>query len=884
MPLAAGLRFGRFELLERLGAGGMGEVYRARDHGLDREVAVKFLAERFAESRDRLTRFALEARAASALSHPNIVTVHEVGELSGRPYLVLELVEGPTLRELVAGGRALPVRRTLEIATQLAEGLARAHAAGIVHRDLKPENVMVSRDGLVKILDFGLAKLREPANAEAMTLASTLDPGSGAAGPHTLAGTVLGTIGYMAPEQARGAAVDFRADQFAFGAILYELATGRRAFERASAVETLAAILDQEPEPLSTAAALFPAPARWAVERCLAKDPAGRYASTVDLAHELRAVRDHLTEVTSSSAPPAPAGRLRPAGRTARLTLGLGAAAVALLLPLAVPGVREGLARRVLGLSPLPAERRVAVLPLRVAADSEEDRFRADGLAEALTARLSHLDSARDAVSVVPASDVLMAGVSTAEAARRLFGATLVLTGSLERLGERWRLSAALVDAVGLNQLRALEPRDYRVDDPALADDFLAGAAQLLELELGAAEQGARASGVPAAGDVWALYLEARGRLQRFERRDELERAISLLQEAAARDPSYALAFAGLGEAYWRLYELTKHPELVELARQNCRRALALDDLQAPVYVTLGLISRGTGQTESALDSYARALDRDPRNADALRERGRALAGAGRIEEAESSFERALALRPSDWATYNYRGAMRVGENRLEDAARDFERVTLLAPDNPRGHTNLGVVSFKLGRLEEALTTLRRSVEIRPTAVALTNLGATLFYLERFAEAARVFGDAVALDEHNSTAWLNLGRARHHDAPGSAPARAALERAVELAEAERSVNPRDAAVLAALADANSMLGQGRRARDYAERALELAPGEPDVRALAGSVFEALGDRERALTELGAALAAGYPRWEIERDPDLAGLRADPRYTQLNPKA
>jgi tetratricopeptide (TPR) repeat protein len=475
--------------------------------------------------------------------------------------------------------------------------------------------------------------------------------------------------------------------------------------------------------------------------------------------------------------------------------------------------------------------------------------------------------------------------VTSAERASRALGVTLVITGSVQRLGGRLLLTAALEDARRNRTLRAVT-----AEGP---EDLAEAVVHMLDLELGAQEAEAlRASttGVAEAATLatqalgYTPYAEGRNALERYEQSRGLERAISLFNRALEQDPRYALAHAGLGEAYWRLYELTKHPELVELARQNCRRALALDDLQAPVYVTLGLISRGTGQTESALDSYARALDRDPRNADALRERGRALAGAGRIEEAESSFERALALRPSDWATYNYRGAMRVGENRLEDAARDFERVTLLAPDNPRGHTNLGVVSFKLGRLEEALTTLRRSVEIRPTAVALTNLGATLFYLERFAEAARVFGDAVALDEHNSTAWLNLGRARHHDAPGSAPARAALERAVELAEAERSVNPRDAAVLAALADANSMLGQGRRARDYAERALALAPGEPDVRALAGSVFEALGDRERALTELGAALAAGYPRWEIERDPDLAGLRADPRYTQLNPKA
>ena len=242
MTLAAGTRLGPYEILAPLGAGGMGEVYRAKDERLSREVAIKVLPSELASDAERLKRFEKEARSASALNHPNIVTIYDIGSSEGVSWIAMERVEGATLRELLAGG-PLPVRRLLQIASQIAEGLAKAHEAGIVHRDLKPENVMVTKDGLVKVLDFGLAKLT-----------STMS-GSGE-GSHlptmtgTTPGVVVGTVGYMSPEQASGEAVDFRSDQFSFGSILYEMATGKRAFQKKTAIDTLGAILNTEPEPI----------------------------------------------------------------------------------------------------------------------------------------------------------------------------------------------------------------------------------------------------------------------------------------------------------------------------------------------------------------------------------------------------------------------------------------------------------------------------------------------------------------------------------------------------------------------------------------------------------------------------------------------------------
>jgi serine/threonine protein kinase len=283
-------RFGHYEILDKLGSGGMGDVYRARDLTLGRPVAIKVLRGHASSDPDRLARFQQEARSASALNHPNIVTIHEVGTVDGIRYIAMELVEGRTLRRILTEGPIL-TRRALQLAAQAAGGLAQAHAAGIVHRDLKPENIMVTPDGRVKILDFGLAKLTaSPASEDAATQSGdSLD---------TKPGRILGTVGYMSPEQAAGRPMDFRSDQFSCGSILYEMATGRPAFHRASPAQTMSAIIEDDPEPIVRLNPGVPPPLRWIIERCLAKDPADRYGSTRDLARDLENVLVHLAEVS----------------------------------------------------------------------------------------------------------------------------------------------------------------------------------------------------------------------------------------------------------------------------------------------------------------------------------------------------------------------------------------------------------------------------------------------------------------------------------------------------------------------------------------------------------------------------------------------------------
>ncbi len=288
MTLSAGSLLGPYEILAAIGAGGMGEVYRGRDARLGRDVALKVLPEQLSTDQERLKRFEKEARSASALNHPNIVTIYEVGQDRGIAYLAMELIEGQTLRALFAAG-PLSQRKLLDFGAQVAEGLAKAHASGIVHRDFKPENLMVSEDGFVKIVDFGLAKLVEP-SSENLSHFATSGPSQ------TGEGVILGTVAYMSPEQASGRPVDFRSDQFALGSVLYEMATGRQAFRRETYAETLTAIIREEPEPIASLNAGLPAPLWWIIQRCLAKDPRERYASTHDLARDLAEVRDRSLE------------------------------------------------------------------------------------------------------------------------------------------------------------------------------------------------------------------------------------------------------------------------------------------------------------------------------------------------------------------------------------------------------------------------------------------------------------------------------------------------------------------------------------------------------------------------------------------------------------
>jgi tetratricopeptide (TPR) repeat protein len=882
MPPAVGTRFGRYELVERLGAGGMGEVFRARDHDLGREVAVKFLPERFAADPDRLSRFFQEARAASSLNHPNIVTVHEIGQPAGLPCLVMELVEGQTLRELI-DGKPLPPKRVLDIAAQLADGLAKAHAAGIVHRDLKPENVMVTRDGFVKILDFGLAKLlandRSPESG--LDERPPTDEAETRLTPATKAGAILGTAGYMSPEQARGEAADHRSDQFAVGAILYELVARRPAFRRGSFVQTLAAVIESEPEPLASLNPEFPAPARWVVERCLAKDLAHRYASTIDLAEELHDVRDHLSEVGRGDPP---ARRDAPGWRRARATRYFTVVALLVLAVLLAPSVARTVSRWWRDAT-WPKEMRVAVLPVTVDGTGAGADCCA-GLLEYVAVRLTDLARFQGRVSVVPVTELLAAGVKSPSAARRAVGATLAVSVSVHRAGASLLVSVSLSDAERVRQLAGTS-KSFQLSAFS-PEDVVGLLVPLLDLQLRDSDRSAwnqASPGVAEAGLLYAQglgqtpYQQARGKLERYDQARSLEQAIRLFNEAIILDPRYAAAHASLAEARLRLYRLTKRSEELTLAQQSVRQALAIDDTRPAAWMTLGMILAQQGDAGGAQRAFDAALVRDPRGADTYRELGLAYQRAGTRDKSEAAYRRAVALQPTSWANYNYLGYFLQTELRYPEAEAAFRRALDLAPDNARVWANLGALYLLQKRWRDAESTLATAIERYPSAAALSNLGYLEFTVQRrFAEAARTFEQAADAAPRDGRIWRNLAAARYwageHDR-----AAVAYQRAAALFEEELAIDPADSPTLVALADCRAMLGERRQARDLLARALKAGISPDDWTTVVG-VLEESGNRPEALRQLEAALRAGTTPEDVEEDPTFDAMRKDPRYVAL----
>ena len=583
--------------------------------------------------------------------------------------------------------------------------------------------------------------------------------------PHTAVGAVIGTAGYMSPEQARGRPVDFRSDQFTLGAILYELATGRQAFRRESPAQTIAAIIEDAPEPLTTRNPALPGAAALGDRALPRQGP--RRALRLDARPGARAARrcasgsrrwpppaarpPASTRLRAASSGPSPS----PCSRSWRSRSPPGSARPRS----SVPRWRSACARfrrRSTSRCCRSARRRA----------TPEDRALADGVVELLTVRLAQLERFRGALWVEPSASVLQAGVTSAERAGRALGVTLVVTGSVQRLEGRLVLTATLEDARRNRALRAVTASG----PDALVDAVVS----MLALELDTGETAflhASASGVAEASTLsaqalgYAAYSEGRSALERYDQSQRLERAIGLFNRALEQDPRYALAHAGLGEAYWRLYLNERRPDLVPLAEQHCERALALDDLLSAPWITLGMIHAGTGRADQALLDLQKALDRDPRNPSAYRERGSALAKLGRFEEAEATYRKAIELRPELWSNHSYLGGFLYGRGRMPEAEAAFRAALALAPENARVLSNLGGVLHVQGRLEEAESYYRQSLAIQAWSTAAANLAALQFDQKRYAEAARTLEQAVAGGTRNYRTWQALASARYW-APG----------------------------------------------------------------------------------------------------------------------
>jgi Tfp pilus assembly protein PilF len=874
-----GMRIGRYEILDRLGAGGMGEVFRARDHELARDVAIKFLPEDFSRSADRLARFSREARAASALDHPNIVTVHEIGSLDGRPFIVMECVQGHTLRQMVVN-RPLPARRLLDVAVQLADGLAKAHAAGIVHRDLKPENVMVTCDGLVKIVDFGLAR-RTGASASDPDAATTA-PSSAETRAETHAtetvtseGAVLGTAGYMAPEQALGRPTDHRSDQFSLGAILYEMATGRRAFRGDSKLATLMAVVERDPEPIATLNPGLPPPVRWTIERCLAKDPAGRYASTADLAHELRTVRDHLQE-TSGSGVLVSASRTRGERWTPWIAWPVVATAVVVLAWFGWNGIEERAVR-----ARIPARPKIAVLP--VTGDQSGLAAVGSGLLDYVVGSLDELARQHREFSVVPAADVTDADVRTPSRARDALQASLVVTIHANPDGDATRLTVGLADENGTidSNRRFYSPASFSPD--RVVD-------QVLELLNVQPDQRARSKLEPGAASApGTVQRFAEGQLQlnafrlavrtagTFYQEQSLTKAIGAFNDVINAQADNAAAYAYLGEAHIRLYRLTRHPKDLEAAQAVLDRARAIDKTRPAIWIALGMLY--TEQRRPDADRmFEEAAALEPSSGDVRREWGLAAEQRNDHVRAEAEYREAIRLDPGSWANHSSLARLLHSLKRDDEAAAEFLTAVKMVPANPRALSNFGGFYIDRRAWDDAERVLRQAEKVQPTyGPVFSNLGTLRIRKSRdYAGAVPFFERATEISPRDWRIWYNLGLARHWGSPTHAGAADAYTKAIALLVEESTVGPPRSNIVMRLADCRAMIGQPERARALIASGLTLNPSAEDLRVSA-SVREFLGERAAALELLRTAVERGLSIADIESSPSLDQLRKDPRY-------
>jgi eukaryotic-like serine/threonine-protein kinase len=856
---------GRFAIQRPLGAGGMGQVYLAEDTILQRVVAIKRMAPSLQENdRDR-KRLLKEAQRASALNHPNIASIYDVIEDRDELLLVMEYVEGTTLR--AATHQRPDVPAFLNIAIQCADGLAAAHQKEIVHGDIKPENLMLTPSGRVKILDFGVA--RRP------TLATGSD--SPTASLATMTGSLSGTPAYMAPEVLTEKPYDGRADIFSLGLVFYEMLGGPQPFQTDSFIATVARVLHDEIPSLNTIAAKVPPGLDAIIQHMLAKDPAARYAKAEDVAADLRAVQ-------RGDQPSVAGGKRKPKVSTRARSM-LIAGAVIILLLAAIP-LRHTIARwlgagatagkSTFGISGPPALQTLAVLPVTAAAADPQLAALGNGLGETLTAKMTRL-GIDHSLQVVSSSELRARHVTKMEEARQEFGATLGLQISLQRSADLVRVAYTLADAKTGRTLGG-NTMDVPVSDPfALEDQVSGGVATALGLELRPEERRELASHGTGLPDAYNYFLQGRGYLEKGP--ESMDSAITLFTRALELDPNYGLAEAELGTAYWSKYELGKDKKFIPKARQACSKAVELGNAGAAGHVCLGVLENGAGDYEKAIDEFTRAIQLDPSSDEAYTGLASAYEKLGKLNEAEKTYQQVINLRPRYWKGYNQLGIFYCRQSQYDKCAAMFQKVAELTPDSFRGYANMGVAYLVDGKYTEAIQPLNESLRIRATPGTYTNLGTAYFHLRNFPEAAKAYAEATRLNDRDYLLWGNLGEAQNF-AGNRREAETAYRKAIALAEETLKINPHDPELLKNLANYHVMLGEREPALKYLDQALAYGKSDKEILFSAALIYNRLGETGTALEWLSKALQAGYSLTTVRESPDLDNLRSNPRYQAL----
>ena len=742
MPLTSGTRIGTYLVSGPIGAGGMGEVYRARDTRLGREVAIKVLPDAVASNPDRLARFEREARAVAGLNHPNIVTLYSVEDEEGVRFLTMELVEGQGLDRIVTPG-GLPLQRVLELSIPLANALVAAHERGVVHRDLKPANVMVTRDDWVKVLDFGLAKTAAGETSQDATIGAT------AGAPLSGAGQVLGTVPYMAPEQIRGEAVDPRSDLFALGVILYELSTGRRPFTGASSADISSSILRDVPTPVVNLRADLPRDLNRIITRCLEKNPRDRFQTARDVMNELRYVQKEI-ESGAIVTPPSSATYPGPATPPPQTPAPYSPPPQSPVPLSRSPLSGSGYGSAISGGREVPS---IAVLPFVNRSRGEEDEYFSDGLADEL---LNVLTKVRGLRVAARASSFQFKGKNEdiAVIGEKLNAATL-LDGSVRKSGNRVRISVQLVNAADRVQLWS-ETYDRSLEDIfAVQDDIAQSVVKELRATLlgeapdsaasrkAEAEVAAAAKGHGTNPEAHRLYLQGKFLIERVTEQDTAQ-GLRYLMEALTLDPNHALAWSEVARAQSNRggYGWATVHEGYGNARKAALRAIELAPDLPEGHLRLSNVQRlHDWDWKGAEASLRRALDLAPGSPEVMRSSANLYHILGREDEAARLYRAALEQDPLSSAAYRAIALVYRALDRYEDAEQAMRKALELSPNHVGARLVLTIILNEMGRNEEALA----AAKAEPAEWArLTALAAAHFALGQRSESDRALAELEA--------------------------------------------------------------------------------------------------------------------------------------------
>jgi len=727
-----------YRILSKLGAGGMGEVYLAEDTKLDRKVALKILPSDFAVDQDRMARFVREAKSASALNHPNIITIYEIGESEGTHFIATEFIQGETLHKRLQHD-PLNLKTALDAAIQITSALDAAHRAGIVHRDIKPDNVMIRPDGLVKILDFGIAKL-----AESRPVGSDEEAATALKQQSTNPGTIVGTANYMSPEQARGREVDARSDIFSFGLVFYELLTGKRAFAGENAFDVIGAILHKEPTPPNQLQPDLPAEVERIVNKTLRKDAEDRYQTARDLLTDLKDVRRELdfqdklertvapesldaktqpVSAASTSAPATSSAEFIARGiQTHKVTTAL---VSLLLLALLGSGFWFFYLRRSTSNGPIQS---IAVLPFENKSGNADSEYLSDGLAESLIYRLSQLPN----LKVSPTSAVMRYKGKEVDAQKIAtdLGVQAVMSGRMTQRGDNLSISVELIDAAN-NKILWGEQYERKMADLLDTQREIATAiTEKLQLKLTGENSKGITKRYTDSNEAYQLYLK--GRFVWNKRTgDSLKRAVEFYNQAIEKDPGFALAYSGLAESYvlFSNYDVASPKDSMPQAKAAALRALELDESLAGAHTALGwYLTQYEYDQVGAERELKRALELNPKYATAHQWYAQHLAELKRFDEAQVEIKRALESDPlSPVVSFNV-GWQLILAGHYDDALKEAEHTVNLYPDFKLAQAGVCWASYNKGPLDQAIIACRKARELVPDAF---NTGYLAFVLGR---------------------------------------------------------------------------------------------------------------------------------------------------------